>query len=108
MTAPVMTLAQFAHTHSLTTTADVQGHIHAGLRSMPVTKSYRRNYGRILTRLQDARDATTTAYRDAVDRGEIREPSRLARLLGKARGHSDNRSVQAARRILMKRAGLGQ
>ncbi len=101
---PIMTLEQFAKAHGLITTADVDGHIHAGLRSKPQTKTYDRWNAAELKRLQDARDATHRAYREAIARGDIREPSSLERLQDTAAGHPDNQSTQAAQRILAKRA----
>ena len=68
-----LTLVQFAHEHGLVTTADVESHIHAGLRSMPTTKTYARWNAATLAKLQSERDATTAAYRAAIQAGEIRE-----------------------------------
>jgi hypothetical protein len=96
-----LTLAQFAAEVGGTTDADVQGHIHAGLRSAPTTKTHAAFYARRLTALQTERDATREAYRKAVACGEIAEPvDTLERV---ADGHPDNQSVQAARRLLAKR-----
>lgn len=104
MTPPVMSLEAFARLHGLTTTADVQGHIHAGLRSKPTTKTYQRWYDRRLAELSAARDATEAAYRAAVAAGAVREPTVLERLHATAAGHPDNPSVAAAQRVLAKRA----
>lgn len=100
---PVMTLEQFAAARGLKTTADVDAHIHAGLRSAPQTKTYKRWNERALADLQAQRDETARLYREAVARGVIRPPSSLERLIANANGHDDNESVQAARRILAKR-----
>lgn len=103
--APVMTLEQFAKKHRMVTTADVDGHLHAGLRSKPQTKTYDRWFNAKLTELQAARDATMTAYQAAVQRGEIRTPESLSRrekLEISAAGHPDNEATQAARRLLAK------
>jgi hypothetical protein len=87
-------------------TEAVDAHIHAGLRSAPRTKTYRRWYFSELQRLQDLRDKTVALYREAVEKGEVIDPnsSRIDRLRRTAKGHPDNPSVQAARRIL---AGMG-
>jgi len=103
---PTMTLAQWAHANGRITTADVASHIHAGLRSMPTTKTYARWNARELARLQAARDATHTDYRAAIDAGLVRPPSELSAMdkwRRIAAGCPDNESVQAARRILAKR-----
>lgn len=42
-------------------------------------------------------------YRELVKKGKIKTPSNIMRLQQQARGHSDNPSVQAARRSLKKR-----
>lgn len=104
MTPKVMTLVQFAVERGLTTTADVQAHIHAGLRSMPTSKTYARWNKQKLEQLQDERDATAVAYRAAIAAGEIQEPKQtgLDALREKAAGHPDNPSVQAAKRLLAK------
>ncbi len=103
-----LTLAEYAHKKGLTFTDAVDGHIHAGLRSAPTSKKYRRWYMSELARLQDLRDKTVDMYRAAVDRGEVINPeaSRIERLMKTANGHPDNPSVQAARRII-KRMGYG-
>ncbi len=46
--------------------------------------------------------ATREAYNQAIKSGQIRPPSRIESLMATAKGHSDNPSVQAARRILKK------
>ena len=85
------------------TDSHVDGHIHAGLRSAPTTKTYRRWNELELRRLQTASDETKRLYEAAIARGEIRSPkslSRRERLELTAAGHPDNPSVQAARRLL--------
>jgi hypothetical protein len=99
----VETLAQFASRNGLVTTADVDGHIHAGLRSKPQTKTYQRFYDKKLDELQTARDQTSAAYQDAIASGEVRGPSATERLIATANGHEDNSATQAARRVLEKR-----
>ncbi len=98
----VATFEQWAAQRGMTTTGDVQGHIHAGLRSKPTTKTFARFYDRTLHDLQAKRETARAEYRAAVARGEVREPTRLENLRRTAQGNPDNASVQAARRILAK------
>lgn len=49
------------------------------------------------------RQAARDEYRRLVESGKIRKPSKYDDLIKTAKGHSDNPSVQAARRILQKR-----
>lgn len=49
------------------------------------------------------REALRKEYDLRVSRGEIRPPTRIEELQRIARGHPDNPSVQAARRLLRKR-----
>lgn len=100
---PVMTLAGFAARRNLVTTADVDSHIHANLRSKPETKSHDRRFHKELLRLQAARDETRILYRNAIDAGEIRAPTAQESLVAAAGGHDDNASTHAARRVLEKR-----
>ncbi|MGL4230900.1 MAG: hypothetical protein ACRCWJ_05980 [Casimicrobium sp.] len=98
-------LIQWAVANKRTTTADVDGHIHAGLRSAPTTKTYKRWYQRTLARLQEERDATTRDYHAAVARGDVTPPpvlSRRERYEQLASGLPELPSVQAARRLLEK------
>lgn len=100
-----MNIVQFAAKFGGITTADVDSHIHAGLRSKPQTKTYDRWWNKELKRLQDARDETERAYYDAVKTGKIKNPKdspRLVKLYQTASGHPDNDSVQAARRLWIK------
>lgn len=53
---------------------------------------------------QSRRDAARAEYAQKKAAGEIREPSREERLAAIASGHEDNAQVQAARRLLEKRA----
>jgi hypothetical protein len=103
-----MTLVEFAVERGLLTTADVDAHIHGGLRSKPQTKSYQRWYDKKLIKLQRQRDATTAAYLAAVAAGEVLAFGRLERLIATASGHPDNESVQAARRLLVKHASAAK
>lgn len=49
------------------------------------------------------RAAATAEYNKLVSEGKLRAPTRIESLLKIAKGHSDNQSVQAARRTLEKR-----
>jgi len=49
------------------------------------------------------RERLRSEYREKVEKGEIRPPTRIEKLIDTARGHPDNESTQAARRILEKR-----
>lgn len=62
-----MTLLQWAVANGRVTTADVDAHLHAGLRSKPRWKSYDRWFADRLRELQDARDATTRDYEAACE-----------------------------------------
>lgn len=106
-TVPIQTFEQFVADRGLTGDADVQGHIHAGLRSAPTTKTYARWNAKKLRELQDARTDARRLYRAAIERGEIRAPTFWENLQATAEGHSDNESVQAARRVLAKRGAHG-
>jgi hypothetical protein len=70
---------------------------------MPTTKTYARWNAAALAKLQADRDATTAAYRAAIEAGEIREFTRAERLELQANGHPDNESTRAAQRLLAKR-----
>jgi len=100
----VMTFAAWCAWTGTTGDADVDGHIHAGLRSAPDTKSYRRWHAWRLRTLQDERDASRSAWREAIERGLIREPTSDERLRAIAGGHEDNAATHAARRVMDKRA----
>jgi hypothetical protein len=51
---------------------------------------------------QEKRDTTSAQYDEAIGRGEVREPTRIERLVTSAGGHPDNESTQAAIRLLSK------
>lgn len=78
--------------------AAVDGHIHAGLRSVPQTKTYRRWNAKELARLQAERDAAKAEFVPVPE-------SRMERLRAAAAGHPDNESTQAARRLLARHGG---
>jgi hypothetical protein len=78
--------------------AEVQGHIHAGLRSAPTSKRYQRWYTAHLIELQDARDAAKAEW-DAV---KPPPPTRREKLISAANGHPDNEATHAARNICRK------
>lgn len=101
--AKTQNFVQFATERGLTTDADVLSHIHAGLRSMPTTKTYKRWNESTLARLSAERDAAHIAYRKAIADGEVIEPA-AATLEEVAAGHPDRQATQAALRLLAKRA----
>lgn len=96
-----LNLEQFAREFGGKTDADVQGHIHAGLRSAPQTKTYKRFFERKLKELQEARDETRARYRAALERGEFKAPAPPS-LEETALG--EDAAAAAARRVLAKRA----
>jgi hypothetical protein len=96
-----MNLEQFARAFGGKTDADVLGHIHAGLRSAPTTKTYKRFYASKLAELQAERDATRERYRAALAAGTIRAPEPPS-LEQTAQGEGE--AAEAARRVLAKRA----
>ena len=105
-----LSLAQFAKERGMATTADVDSHIHAGLRSKPTTKTYQHWYDAKLAELQSARDATVALYQSEVEAGHINRPADapyLDRLRLKASGHHDNEAVRAAQRLLARLEGEG-
>jgi hypothetical protein len=97
----VLNLEQFAAEVGGKTTADVQAHIHAGLRSKPKTKTYQRFYDKKLAELQDQRDETYQRYQEALVRGEVVAPPPLS-LEDIAKGEGE--ASEAAKRVLEKRA----
>jgi len=54
------------------------------------------------TELIEKRDRLRKEYREKIDRGELREPTRFEKLVNTAHGMSEKEAVQAARRILKK------
>lgn len=58
--------------------------------------------GMKLNKWQKNRDKLREEYREKVKNGEIRPPTRIERLMQRAKGHPDKSSTQAARRILRK------
>ncbi len=109
MTAPVLNYTQFAGKHGFATDYDVQGHLHAGLRCAPQTKTYQSWYKKRLQELWESREQGLIAYWSAVGAGEISAPhalSRLERLQKSASGHQDLPSTQAAKRLLAEHYGL--
>jgi len=79
--------------------AEVQGHIHAGLRSAPTSKVYKRWYEKRLVELQDARDKAREEWRKVAPP----EPSYRDKLIMAANGHEDLESTKAARRLCDKK-----
>lgn len=81
--------------------AEVQGHIHAGLRCAPLhNKAYVRRYSKKLKELQNARDKAREEWRESVK--DDPKPTRQESMIKAAQGHPDLESVQAARRICEK------
>lgn len=79
---------------------EVQGHIHAGLRSAPLhNKNYVRNYEKKLRELQEARDLARKEWEVS---GEENSEHRKDRMVKAARGHEDLRSTKAAINICIK------
>lgn len=105
---PRMNLTQYAVSVGLPTTADVESHIHAGLRSRPTTKTYQRWFDARMRQLQAGRDEAVRRFRAAVASGEIIDSDAARDLERVAQGHPDNRSTQAARRLLAKRRAQEQ
>ena len=98
---PTMTFAAYAASVGGKTDLDVQGHIHAGLRSAPTTKTYRRWFDKRLANLQAQRDATRAAYEAAIVAGEIQAPSKPTT---EEIAMGEGERAEAARRCLEKRA----
>lgn len=103
----VRNLVQFAAERGMVTDADVASHIHAGLRSMPTTKTYKRWNEKQTDRLKGLRDETKRAYEAALVAGEVVAPPKPT-TEEIALGHPDNPSVQAARRLLERKAARAQ
>lgn len=81
--------------------AEVQGHIHAGLRSAPLhNKRYVKWHAEKLKELQDARDKARAEWRESIK--DDPKPTRQESMVKAAQGHPDLESVQAARRICEK------
>lgn len=99
----VQNFVQFAIERGLTTDADVQSHIHAGLRSAPTTKTYKRWNEQTLARLQSERDHAHELYDAAVAAGDVIRPAKPT-LEERANGNPDLESTKAAKRLLAKRA----
>lgn len=100
--APIQSLAAFALARGLVTMADARSHIHAGLRSQPTTKRFRRWYAAETSRLLAAAGDTARLYAESIEAGEIAAPP-PASLEQIAAGHPDLASTQAAMRVLAKR-----
>lgn len=96
-----LNLTQYAAETGGATDHDVRSHIHAGLRSVKQTKTYRRWFDEKLRDLQRKADVTREAYRAALAAGEIAEPAK-ATLEEIATGEGE--AAAAARRLLAKKA----
>lgn len=86
--------------------AEVQGHIHANLRSCPQTKTHGRWHARRLADLQAQRDDAREALR--AEEAAQPEPSRgrLEYLSAIASGPDESAAAQAARRLILKQFGI--
>src|SRR3546814_7432854 len=73
---PVQSLDAFACERGLVTMAEARGHIHAGLRSAPTTKTFRRWYESETRRLLIEAGRTSSLYQAAIDAGTIIETPR--------------------------------
>jgi len=82
--------------------ADARSHIHAGLRSAPPTKRFRRWYEAETRRLLVEAGRTALLYRVQIEAGAIVAPSRPT-LEQIAAGRPDLSSTRAAIRVLAKR-----
>lgn len=100
-TPPTQSLAQFAAERGLKTDYDLRSHIHAGLRSAPQTKTYKRWYEAETQRLLEASAETARLYAAAIEAGEIAAPRKPTRE-EIAAGHPDLASTQAAKRLIAK------
>jgi len=98
----VKSLGTFARERGLVTMDEARGHIHAGLRSAPPTKRWRKWYESETRRLLEEAGRTERLYHAAIEAGEIIAPAR-ASLEEIANGHPDLESTNAARRVLEKR-----
>jgi hypothetical protein len=83
------------------------GHSEPALHRLPGVKDNRKQeliarQAEKATEWQSKRDTASTQYDEAVQRGEVREPTRIERLATAAGGHPDNESTQAAIRLLSK------
>jgi hypothetical protein len=83
------------------------GHSEPALHRLPGVKDNRKQeliagQAEKATEWQSKRDTASTQYDEAVQRGEVREPTRIERLATAAGGHLDNESTQAAIRLLSK------
>lgn len=97
----VMNLEQYAQMTNGKTRLDVQGHIHAGLRNAPNTKTYKRFFAKKLAELQDAADRTRADYYAAIERGEIVPPPKASL---EEIAEQDDDAGEAAKRVLKRRA----
>lgn len=99
----ILTFNQWATENGKVTTADVDSHIHAGLRSAPQTKAFKKFYETKLKELMDARMHALVEYQELIKNGSIKELTKDEKLILTANGHEDNIATHAARRICAKR-----
>lgn len=98
----VQNIVQFCKMHGFSTDYDVLGHIHAGLRSAPQTKTYQRWNEKTLAGLKASRDAGIKAYRLAVERGDVVPPPKQT--WEELAAYPETERGQAAARLIEKRA----
>lgn len=64
---------------------------------------FKKQYDQAAAKYQANRDKAISEYNDLVKTGKVRPRTQAEKMFQNAQGHSDNRSVQAARRVLNKR-----
>ena len=101
--ARIQNIVQFCKMHGFSTDYDVLGHINAGLRSAPQTKTYQRWNEKTLAGLKASRDAGIKAYRLAVEHGEVIPPPKPTSE-EIAAAYPETERGQAAARLIEKRA----
>jgi hypothetical protein len=96
-----VSFATFCAALGCPTEADIESHIHAGLRSMDkaALTRYRKTLKQMHAQIQDA----THAYQALIEAGIITRPVEPT-IDAIASGHPDNPATEAARRILAKKA----
>ncbi len=102
---PRMSLGQWARANRRVVRADVESHIHAGLRSRPRWKSWARWFEAKLAELRAAADETLRDYESALERGDVLPPveeTPAERLRRKAEGVGP--AAEAAKRLLAKKS----
>lgn len=73
------------------------------LSTLQGEKRFRKEFDKVESEYQIKRAAAKQEYKNLVAQGKLRDKTKIEKLLTKAQGHEDNPSVQAARRLLVKR-----